>query len=142
MAIQSIGSNIFTSYQLPLATASSQPGVSSSPSSENARNVSTYDFTNMTPPQMLQTVNSLIKSGRMSVMEASSLAGMTLLAGASELTQRSAQANQPMDFIAALKRQISYSEQTNNAPAVEYGNMSLHALQRLQGTPSMVDVSA
>jgi hypothetical protein len=142
MPIQGIGNNIYSPYQLPPTRTMSQAGGSSSPNSQGANNVSTYDFTNMTAPQMLQTVNSLIKSGRMSVEESSSLAGIMGFAGASPLLGRSGQANEPVDFITALKRQISYNEEIKNVAGVEYGKESLNALQRLQGTPSVVDVSA
>jgi hypothetical protein len=113
------------------------------PAAQAGSGVSTYDFTNMTPANMLTTVNSLIKSGQMSLDESSSLVGMMGLAGASPQSFGLAPnaANQPMDFMSSLRRMLSYDQSMSNASGVVYDNKALSALERLQGTPSGVNLS-
>lgn len=103
--------------------------------------VKTYDFTNISPDQMLKTMNDLIKSGKMTVDESSSILGVmppTALAEASGYKTTSIY--QPMNFIDSLKKSIAFDEFMHNTNGVEYGQKALNALQRLQGQPYGVDV--
>ena len=110
--------------------------------------VSTYDFTNMSPAQMQDTMNGLIRSGKMSLDDSSSLVGMipTALAYAGGGTPSAAQLdsarNQPMDFLATLQAGITGAQSRGDAQNAANLTRTLNALQSLQGTPSGVDVFA
>lgn len=99
----------------------------------------TYDFTNMSPKQMLGAVNDLIKSGKMSLDESSSLVGMIgnlPLNKATNATYTADISSQPVDFFAKLQQLIAFDKSINNTAGIEYANKALSALERLQGTTS------
>jgi hypothetical protein len=95
-----------------------------------------YDFTHISPNAMLKTINSLIKSGRMSLDESSSLVALMPI---SPLTNASGgigvpdAADQPMNFLAALKELMAFNKSIHNDAAVAYDQKALSALERLQG---------
>jgi hypothetical protein len=106
---------------------------------EETKGGGTYDFTNISPNNMLNTINSLIKSGQMSLDESSSLIAMmpiSPLAGANFGSGKSDAANQPMNFFSSLERMIAFNKYIHNDAAVIYDQKALSALERFQGAPS------
>jgi hypothetical protein len=117
--------------------ASSSVASSASQASLTSSGSSSYDFTNMTPNQMLTTVNSLIKSGKMSLDESSSLVGMmgaSPLNNANGSTGAPASANMPTNFISSLHNMISFDTSIGDTYGVAYAQKALFALNSLQGT--------
>jgi hypothetical protein len=130
------------------APASSTSSSSAGTADQAASGVSTYDFTNMSPAQMQDTMNGLIRSGRMSFDDSSSLVGMipTALAWAGGGTPSAAQLdsarNTPMDFLATLQAGIAGAQSRGDTHNAETLTRTLEVLQSLQGTPSGVDLVA
>lgn len=88
------------------------------------------DFRDMSPNDMLKTVNRLITSGQMTLDESSALIlqiPISIKGG-----DNSSLMNQKIDFISALEQAISYSQFTHNDAAVFYGKKALSALERIQ----------
>lgn len=102
----------------------------------------TYDFTNMTPLQMRDAMMTLTKNGQMSLDESASLMLIAGLAGASPQTPNNGGANRPMDFFAATRELLAYNRHVHNVPGIDHAEKTLSALERLQGKPWRVDVSA
>ena len=102
---------------------------------EETKGGSTYDFTNMTPNNMLSTINSLIKSGQMSLDESSSLVAMmpiSPLAAANSGSGTPDAANQPMNFFSGLEKMIAFDKSIHNDAGVIYAQKALSALERFQ----------
>jgi len=108
--------------------------------------VSSYDFTNMTPKQLLSTVNDLVKSGKLSLVDSSPLLTIAGFANGGGIGGAAAEgANKPMDVLSALQAGISYKQQNQGDMAnsgIHNWTNALTALQNLQGTPSGVDTYA
>jgi hypothetical protein len=130
------------------APASSTSSSSVGTADQAAGRVSTYDFTSMSPVQMQNTMNGLIRSGKMSFDDSSSLVGTipTALAWAGGGTPSAAQLdsarNTPMDFLATLQAGIAGARSRGDTHNAEMLTRALEVLQSLQGTPSGVDVVA
>lgn len=93
----------------------------------------THDFTNMSPNDMLDTINGLIKSGQMTVDETSSLMMLIPIAlGGSDIPAAAA-ANQKVNLFSALENMIAYDKSTHNEAAVIYHQKAISALERFQG---------
>ncbi|KRR16176.1 hypothetical protein CQ14_40530 [Bradyrhizobium lablabi] len=138
----------YVAQRISTAPASSTSNSSAGTADQAAGRVSTYDFANMSPAQMQDTMNGLIRSGRMSFDDSSSLVGMipTALAWAGGGTPSAAQLdsarNTPMDFLATLQAGIAGAQSRGDTHNAETLTRTLELLQRLQGTPSGVDVVA
>lgn len=120
-----------------ISQAAKDQQAASQTNSTSAKSTSNYDFTNMSPKQMLGAVNDLIKSGKMSLDESSSLVGMmgnSQLIKATNASSTADISNQPVDFIAKLKQLIAFDQSINNTAGIEYANKALSALERLHGT--------
>lgn len=90
----------------------------------------TYDFSNMSPEHLLGTINDLIKSGKMSLDETSSLIA---LIPSSTLNNGNPEAfYTPTNFYKSLQDLMGYSKATQNQPAVEYAEKAIAALKRFQ----------
>ena len=95
-----------------------------------------YDFTNMTPETMQSTMNSLIKSGKMSFDESSSLV-VTIPTALSKVNydgQAPQAYTQPTNFIDLLQKGIAAANARSDSASVKSLTSALSALQRLQGT--------
>ncbi len=118
--------------------ASSSAASSASQASSTSSGSSSYDFTNMTPNQLLSTVNGLIKSGKMSLDESSPLVPMM---GSSSLIRVPGAvsgpdpANQPVNFMSILQNGISGALSRGDTANAAFLTTGLNALQKLQGTP-------
>ena len=108
--------------------------------------VSSYDFTNMSPAKMQDTMNDLIKIGKMSLDDSSSLVGMipTALSWAGSGTPSSASLDQArsqhVDFLETLSAGITGAKSRGDTQNAESLTRTLNVLQDLQGTPSAVDI--
>jgi hypothetical protein len=113
-----------------------------------AGGVSTYDFTNMSPAQMQQTINGLIRSGKMSFDDSSSLVGMipTALAwaggGTPSAVELDSARNTPIDFLATLQAGIAGAQSRGDTHNAETLTRAFEVLRSLQGTLSGVDIVA
>ena len=93
-----------------------------------------YDFSNMSPQQLLQTMNKLITSGKMSLDESSSLVGLipTALSKANFDGQPPAEYYKPANIFSKLEEAIAYDKHNHNETGVLYGQKAIAALQRFQ----------
>lgn len=101
---------------------------------EEAKGGDTYDFTNISPNDMLSTINSLIKNGKMSLDESSSLLSFVPLTELNAAMGKSGVTNQPINLFAGLKEMIAFNKSIHNDAGVIYAQKALSALDRLQGT--------
>ena len=119
--------------------ASSSAASSASQASSTSSGSSSYDFTNMTPNQLLSTVNGLIKSGKMSLDESSPLVPMmgssTLIRVPGAVGGPDIPANQPVNFMSILQNGISGALSRGDTANAAFLTTGLNALQKLQGTP-------
>lgn len=125
--------------RMPMATADS-----TSPSASSAApTTSTFDFTNMTRSELRDTVNALIKSGRMTLDESTGLVGiMGPAITTSGAAASSSYDQQRVDAFAMLRMGIDGAKSRNEDRSAASYSLALNALQRLQGTPSGVDLRA
>jgi hypothetical protein len=144
MTVSGISNSAFT----PWLSVNRNPGTTTALGSGTEDDIGTpqastqnYDFSDMTPKQMLATVNNLIKNGKMTVDESSSLVGLMPIPDALRIANHESprdESNTPVDFISRLKQEISYDQYSHNASGVGYGDKALDALSRIMG----VDISA
>lgn len=95
-----------------------------------------YDFTNIRPSDVLNTINSLVKSGQISLDESSSLLSFVPLTELNAAIGKPGVTNQPIDLFSGLKKSIDFNKITHNDAAVIYDQKALSALERLQGAPA------
>jgi hypothetical protein len=113
-----------------------------------AGGISTYDFTNVSPAQMQQTINGLIRSGKMSFDDSSSLVGMipTALAwaggGMPSAAQLDSARNTPINFLATLQAGIAGAQSRGDTHNAETLTRAFEVLRSLQGTLSGIDIVA
>lgn len=139
-----ISSAFSSSYLTPTLTGTSaRISATSSPSSVNDTStpgVSSYDFTSMTPGALQSTINSLVKSGKLSLKDSSPLVTIAGFAGGG-----SAGAAKPINVLSALQAGIDY-KQTMQAgdptSGIQHWQTALATLQSLQGTASGIDTYA
>lgn len=92
----------------------------------------TYDFTNISPNDILPTINSLIQSGHMSLDESSHLlllVPISLEGGSSPTTLK-----QGMNLFSALENWMAFHKSIHNDAAVIYAEKALSALRRIQAS--------
>lgn len=123
--------------------ASNLAAATAAPSAANTTaqaSLTSYDFTNITPRQMLATINKLITSGQASVDETSALLPL-MGAGVPGLASSASDGpDQPLDFINRVRQSIAYAQDTHNESGVAYGYKGLSLLERLQGTVAEADI--
>jgi hypothetical protein len=95
---------------------------------------STYDFTNIAPNDMLNTINSLIKNGKMSLDESSSLLAFVPPTELNAAMGKSGITNQPINLFSSLEKMIAFNKSIHNDAGVTYAQKALSALERLQST--------
>ena len=98
--------------------------------SQAARESRVYDFTNMSPKEMLETINGLIKSGRMTVDETSSLIALIPISVNGGPAPEAA--GEKMNFFAALERMTVFNRSIQNEAGVLYAQKAVSALKRFQ----------
>jgi hypothetical protein len=84
---------------------------------------------------MLSTINSLIKSGKMSLDESSSLLPLTSLNAAYSVSGEQDTAKQPVNLFSNMEKMIAFNKSIHNDTGAIYAQKALSALERLQGTP-------
>ncbi|HQO16500.1 MAG TPA: hypothetical protein PLG02_06020 [Methylotenera sp.] len=103
---------------------------------EEKRSGGTYDFTNMTPQQLQQTMNDLIKSGKLSLDESGPLIVMipTALSKVQYDGAPPTAYYQPTNILANLELGIEGAKSRNDNANVESLTKALDALKRIQST--------
>lgn len=103
---------------------------------EETRGNGAYDFANIAPDDLLGTLNSLIKSGKMSLDESSALLAFVPHPGLNGAMSGSGapEPASPVNLFSGLEHMIAYNASIDNDAAVVYGHKALSALERLQGT--------
>jgi hypothetical protein len=119
----------------------------SSSDTTSAGGIDSYDFTSMTPKDLLSTVNNLVTSGKMSLKNSSPLLTIAGFANGGGLDGTTAGGtDKPVDVLAALQAGIDFKEQSGQAQQPNSGiqnwKNALATLQGLQGTISGVDTYA
>jgi hypothetical protein len=147
MQITSIFSSIYASslQNASSARATARPVAAASGGSGNASGVSSDDFTNMTPTQLQTTINSLVKSGKLSLKDSSPLVSIAGFANGSSPVNTADMSGKPIDVLSALQAGITDKEQNQAGEpnsGVQCWKNALTMLQGLQGTPSGVDAFA
>ncbi len=89
-----------------------------------------YDFTNMSPNDILPTINSLIKSGQISVDESSHLLLLVPITIGSHTAP--ATLNQKVNLFSALEDWMAFHKSIHNDGAVMYAQKAISALKRIQ----------
>lgn len=93
----------------------------------------TLDFSNIRPDEILGTVNSLIKSGKMSLDESTSLMGLVPLS-LRNLPNATAGSNEPINMFNRLEAMLAYHKSEHDDAAAIYDQKAIDALRRFQGT--------
>jgi hypothetical protein len=99
----------------------------------------TYDFTNITPERLLDVMNSLIREGKMTLDESSALMRMIPSPKMPELFAPNA-FTRPINVFEKLKQGLAFAEYRHDENAKHFYQLTLDAVQKLQGTPKGVDV--
>jgi len=115
-----------------------------------ASGTSRYDFSNMTPAQMRDAVNRMIRGGELSLDDTSSLLSIMappsgrLKADGTPVSSSEGERidNTPIDAFAKLREGIAGARWRNDSAAEAALNRTIGALQRVQGTVSAVDILA
>lgn len=111
---------------------------------------SRYDFSNMTPAQLRDAVNRMIRSGELSLDETGSLLSIMappsarLKVDGTPVSKAEGELidNTPVDAFAKLRDGIAGARWRNDSAAEAALSQTLAALQRVQGTVSSVDILA
>ena len=147
--MQITGTSVTSSYATPGANRSQKTESASGDAVANAKaGISTYDFSSMSPAQMRSTVNDLIRSGKMTLDEASPMLGMmgspaSRWAGSgSPPAEAYRMDNEPIDAFATLRAGINGAQSRGDSRNVEALGQTLDALLRLQGDTASVDICA
>lgn len=90
-----------------------------------------YDFRNISPDDVLGTVNSLIKSGKMSLDESTALMAFVPRDGLSIGKLGVSDAAQSIDLFSGLERMMTYYKSLDDDAAVAYQKKALSALTRI-----------
>lgn len=89
-----------------------------------------YDFTNMSSNDILPTINSLIKSGQMSLDESSHLLLLVPISLGSSAAP--AALKQKVNLFSALEDWMAFHKSIQNDGAVMYDQKAISALKRIQ----------
>lgn len=99
---------------------------------EETKGGNNYDFSNISPNDILGTINNLIKNGKMSLDESSAL--LPFIPNKILHSSASVNSDQPINLFSGLERMIAYNKSIHNDAAVIYAQKAFAALERLQGT--------
>lgn len=91
-----------------------------------------YDFTNMSPNDILPTINSLIQSGHMSLDESSHLLLLVPITIGSHTAPDTL--NQKVNVLSALEDWIAFHRSIQNENGIIYAQKALSALKRIQAS--------
>lgn len=115
--------------------------VSNTNVSNDSSGTKKFDFTQISRGDLLQSVNSLIKSGEMDLDESSSL---VLLMGPKlningEISQNTS-SNEIINVFDELNKSIAFNQSIGNDAGTLYDKKALNALMHLQGKTSSIDL--
>ena len=129
-----------TNYQASRAPASTNSQQSDSSTT------GTFDFTSMSRSDLRDTVNSLIKSGKLSLDDTTGLVGMMGPAATTYAGQGGSSAaayeGSPFDALSALRTAIDGANSRHDDKSAAVFSRTLSALQQLQGTVAGLDLKA
>jgi hypothetical protein len=117
-------------------------GDSGNSCSVSAAKTETYDFSNITPKALRETVNGLIRSGQLNLDETSSLLGMmapTQIGTDGSFTTTS---DSPVDVFAKIQAGIEGALSRNDIQIEEYLQRAADALLRYQGQTAKIYIQA
>lgn len=101
-----------------------------------------YDFTNISPRQMLETINHLITSGQVSLDETSALVPMMGAGVAGVPLNAAIDPDAPMNFVERVEQSIAFARFTHNEQGIVYGNKALDVIARFQGKIRQANIMA
>ncbi|MFT4117745.1 hypothetical protein [Bradyrhizobium sp.] len=131
-----------TTYRATRTTAGSTDGNQQTSGAKS----SALDFTSMSRSDLRDTVNSLIKSGKLSLDDTTGLVGMMGPAVSTQSGQSGASTatyeSSPFDTLSALRTAVDNSNARNDDASAASFMRSLTALQQLQGKVFGVDRKA
>lgn len=130
-----------TSIYTGIENTSYKNAVSNTNVSNDSSGTKKFDFTQISRGDLLQSVNSLIKSGEMSLDESSSL---VLLMGPKlningEISQNTS-SNEIINVFDELNKSIAFNQSIGNDAGTLYDIKALNALMHLQGKTSSIDL--
>ena len=100
------------------------------------------DFSNISPKALRETVNDLIRNGKMSLDESSPLVPLMFRDTPVANARAPEGGQQPMDVLALLREGLQDAQSRHETQTAYYTQLSIDALSRLQGQTSGVDVKA
>ena len=131
----------FTGSQPPFSKVSNiQNSTSSALSSLQKETIKKYDFTNITPKELRDTVNGLIVNGQMTLDEAAPLV-MMMTKDTNPLND-SARPNATINVMNELQEGIKGDLSRNEIQSSELKQITINALLRFQGKPSSINALA
>ena len=91
-----------------------------------------YDFTNMSPDDILPAINSLLKSGQMSLDESSHLLMLVPITIGGQTAPPTV--HQKVNLFSAMENWLAFHKSTHNDSGVLYAQKALTALRRIQAS--------
>jgi hypothetical protein len=138
-----IGATPYFPQQTPYQANRTPAGSTDDNQLANGSAASSYDFSNMTRPELRDAIASLTKNGQMSFQESSSLVP---LAGSAALTYAGSGAPSAdydtahLNLFSMLKDGLAGAKSRHDDKSAAAFQQTLSALQRLQGTLAGVDL--
>ena len=141
-AINHIVKNAYFTGSQPVFSKVSniQNSTSSALSSLQKETIKKYDFTNITPKELRDTVNGLIVNGQMTLDEAAPLV-MMMTKDTNPLND-SARPNATINVMNELQEGIKGDLSRNEIQSSELKQITINALLRFQGKPSSINALA
>lgn len=134
----------------PSAQAADGQAAAGTGDTTTSAGIGRYDFSGMSPAQMRDTVNRLIRSGDLSLDETGSLLSIMappsarLRVDGAQVSAAEAERidNTPVDAFAILREGIAGARWRNDSASEAALTRAIAALQRVQGAVSSVDIRA
>jgi hypothetical protein len=138
-----IGTMPYIQQSMHMAARTKDATTANAPPSDSAPS-GTFDFTTMSRSELRNTVNSLIKSGKLSLDDTTGLVSMM---GPATYAGRSGPAaaayeNSPFDAFKELRKAIDFAEWRHDDKSAAVFSRTLSALEQLQGTTARLDLKA
>lgn len=134
----------------PSAQAADGQAAGTGDTTTSSAGIGRYDFSSMSPAQMRDTVNRLIRSGDLNLDETGSLLSIMappsarLRVDGAQVSAAEAERidNTPVDAFAILREGIAGARWRNDSASEAALTRTIAALQRVQGAVSSVDIRA
>lgn len=121
--------------------AAQQVAATAAPQPAATNTTTAFDFTQTTPRNMLDIINTLITSGQVTLDETSSLVPFMGSTSLVEGQGEAGWADQPVNYFDVMAQVAEYSRYSHNQPSVEYAEKAIAMLNRFQGQLSGVNLS-